>query len=123
MYRILIIEDDEVQLRLQRIILQDEGYTVHSTADGPQGITIFKKNAIDLVLLDLGLPSMSGIEVLKELRRLDPKTKVIVVTGYPSVESIVVAMQNGAWDYVQKPVDVKLLMKKISAALATVDRQ
>ena len=123
MHRILIIEDDEVQLRLQRIILQDEGYTVHSTADGPQGITIFKKNPIDLVLLDLGLPSMSGIEVLKELRRHDPKTKVIVVTGYPSVESIVVAMQNGAWDYVQKPVDVKALMKKISAALTTVDRQ
>jgi len=121
MHRILIIEDDEVQLRLQRVILQEEGYMVHSTADGPQGITIFKQNPVDLVLLDLGLPSMSGIEVLKELRRHDAKAKVIVVTGYPSVESIVIAMQNGAWDYVQKPVDVKLLLKKISSALAVAD--
>lgn len=123
MQKILIIEDDEVQLRLQRIILQEEGYTVHSTADGPQGITIFKQHSIDLVLLDLGLPSMSGIEVLKEIRRHDAKAKVIVVTGYPSVESIVVAMQNGAWDYMQKPVDVKVLLKKISSALAAVDRE
>lgn len=122
MHKILIIEDDEVQLRLEGIILHEEGYTVHSTADGPQGITIFKQNQIDLVLLDLGLPSMSGIEVLKELRRYDPKAKVIVVTGYPSVESIVVAMQNGAWDYMQKPVDVKVLLKKISTALSPVSR-
>jgi DNA-binding response OmpR family regulator len=95
---------------------------VHSTADGPQGITIFKNNPVDLVLLDLGLPSMSGIEVLKELRRHDPKARVIVVTGYPSVESIVVAMQNGAWDYMQKPIDVQVLLKKISSALASMDR-
>ena len=99
----------------------EEGYTVHSTADGPQGITIYKKNPIDLVLLDLGLPSMSGLEVLKEIRSIDNKAKIIVVTGYPSVESIVIAMQNGAWDYMQKPVDVKLLLKKICTALSTVN--
>ena len=120
-HNILIVEDDEVQLRLQRILLMEEGYTVHSTADGPQGITIYKKNPIDLVLLDLGLPSMSGLEVLKEIRSIDNKAKIIVVTGYPSVESIVIAMQNGAWDYMQKPVDVKLLLKKICTALSTVN--
>lgn len=121
MSSILIVDDDEVQLRLQRILLMKEGYTVFTTADGPQGITIFKKNHIDLVLLDLGLPSMSGIEVLKEIRRIDNKAKVIVVTGYPSVESTVLAMQCGAWDYIQKPVDVELLLKKIDSALNTVD--
>jgi DNA-binding NtrC family response regulator len=121
MHKILIIDDDEMQLRLQRILLVDEGYSVHTTADGPQGITIFKKHKFDLVLLDLGLPSMSGIEVLKELRRLDAKAKVIVVTGYPSVESTVLAMRAGAYDYIQKPVDVKLLLKKISTALSTVE--
>jgi DNA-binding NtrC family response regulator len=116
-----MIEDDEVQLRLQRILLMEEGYTVHSTADGPQGITIFKKNQIDLVLLDLGLPTMSGLDVLKEIRIIDNKAKIIVITGYPSVESIVIAMQNGAWDYMQKPIDVTLLLKKINTALHTVD--
>lgn len=121
MQRILIIDDDEVQLRLQRILLMEEGYTVSTTADGPQGIAIFRRHRFDLVLLDLGLPSMSGIEVLKEIRRIDPRAKVIVVTGYPSVESTVLAMRSGAFDYIQKPVDVKVLLRKISAALNTVD--
>ncbi len=121
MRRILIIDDDEVQLRLQRILLMEEGYTVHTTADGPQGIAIYKKHKFDLVLLDLGLPSMSGIEVLKEIRRVDGKAKVIVVTGYPSVESTVLAMRSGAYDYVQKPVNVEALLKKISTALNIVD--
>ena len=117
MHKILIIDDDEVQLRLQRILLTKEGYTVLATADGPQGITIFKKNRLDLVLLDLGLPSMSGIEVLKEIRRIDNKAKVILVTGYPSVESSVLAMQSGAWDYIQKPINVHMLLKKVQLAL------
>jgi DNA-binding NtrC family response regulator len=120
MHKILLIDDDEVQLRLQRIILTREGYTVFTTADGPQGITIFKKNHLDLVLLDLGLPSMSGIEVLKEIRRIDPRAKVIVVTGYPSVESTVLAMQCGAWDYIQKPVNADQLLRKINSAIYAV---
>ncbi len=117
MHKILLIDDDEVQLRLQRMILTREGYTVFTTADGPQGLEIFRKNRIDLVLLDLGLPSMSGIEVLNEIRRLDPRVKVIVVTGYPSVESTVLAMQSGAWDYLQKPLTADNLLGKINSAL------
>jgi DNA-binding NtrC family response regulator len=120
MHRILIIDDDEIELWLQRIILTREGYTVDTTADGPQGITIFKKNKPDLVLLDLSLPSMSGIEVLKEMRMIDSKSKIIVITGYPSVETSVVAMKFGAWDYIQKPVDIPYLLKKVSSALTAV---
>jgi len=122
MSRILIIDDDEVQLQLERSILMEEGYTVNSTADGPQGIAIYKKHKFDLVLLDLGLPSMSGIEVLKEIRRIDEKAKVLVVTGYPSVESTVLAMRSGAYDYIQKPVEVDVLLKKIATALSAVDK-
>jgi len=122
MHHILIIDDDEIQLQLQRSILLREGFAVHTTADGPQGITIFKKNKIDLVLLDLGLPSMSGIDVLKEIRRYNGKAIVIVVTGYPSVEAIVHAMQAGAHDYIQKPVDVELLLKKINNALYAIEK-
>ncbi len=120
MHKILLIDDDEIQLRLERMILSREGYTVYTTADGPQGITIFRKNHLDLVLLDLSLPSMSGIEVLKEIRRLDPKAKVIVITGYPSVESTVLAMQNGALDYIQKPIDAENLLRKINSAIYAV---
>jgi DNA-binding response OmpR family regulator len=120
MYTILMIEDDEVQLALQRSILMDSGYKLYATADGPQGITIFQKHKIDLVLLDLGLASMSGLEVLREIRRIDEKAKVIVITGYPSVESSVIAMKYGAIDYIQKPFDVKEWLKQIRAILEDV---
>jgi DNA-binding response OmpR family regulator len=120
MRKILIIDDDEVQLMLQRSILTAEGYTVYTTADGPQGITLFKTHRPDLVLLDIGLPSLSGIEVLKEIRHLDDKAKVIVITGYASVESAVLALRTGALDYVRKPYDVKALLKKIEHVLSVV---
>jgi DNA-binding response OmpR family regulator len=119
MHKILLIDDDEMQLHLERSILMNAGYDVFATADGPQGIAMLKKNSMDLVLLDLGLPSMSGMEVLKEVRKLGRDSKIIVITGYPSVESSVVAMRFGACDYIQKPIDVPVLLKKISTALAT----
>lgn len=121
MRKILIIDDDEVQLMLQHSLLAHEGYTVYTTADGPQGITLFRAHHPDLVLLDIGLPSLSGIEVLKEIRRIDEKAKVIVITGYASVESAVLALRSGALDYVRKPYDVKALVRKISQVLSTVD--
>ena len=121
MSKILIIDDDEVQLMLQRSLLANEGYTVYTTADGPQGITLFRTHRPDLTLLDLGLPSLSGIEVLKEIRRIDEKAKVIVITGYASVESAVLALRTGALDYVRKPYDVKALIKKIGNVLTAID--
>ncbi|MEK6569896.1 MAG: response regulator [Bacteroidota bacterium] len=120
MHKILIIDDDEVLLKLLSIALTEEGYSVLSTADGPQGITLYKDHQPALVLLDLGLPTMSGIEVLRELRRFDEKAKVIVVTGYGSVESAVVAIRYGAWDYIQKPVEIDALLKKMDTALNSV---
>jgi DNA-binding NtrC family response regulator len=120
MSKILLIDDDEVQLTLQRTLLASHGYTVYSTADGPQGILLYKTHHPDLVLLDVGLPSMSGIEVLKQIRQIDQKAKVIVITGYASVESAVLAIRAGAWDYVKKPYDVDVLLKKIGSALSVV---
>jgi len=120
MSKILLIDDDEVQLRLQRSLLSDQGYAVHSTADGPQGILMYKTLHPDLVLLDIGLPSMSGIEVLNQIRQIDQKARVIVITGYASVESAVMAIRAGAWDYVKKPYDVNSLLKTIGKALSTV---
>ncbi|HLF14037.1 MAG TPA: response regulator [Bacteroidota bacterium] len=122
MPKILLIDDDEVQLQLQRMLLSSQGYTVHSTADGPQGILLYKTLRPDLVLLDIGLPSISGIEVLKQIRQIDEKAKIIVITGYASVESAVLAIREGAWDYVRKPYDVNALLKKIESALSVVSK-
>jgi DNA-binding response OmpR family regulator len=117
MPKILIVEDDEMQLKILSVTLVEEGYDLFTTADGPQGISIYKNQQPDLVLLDIGLPSMSGIEVLREIKKINNKAKVIVVTGYGSVESAVAAIRFGAWDYVQKPFDVRMLLKKIESAL------
>ena len=117
MSKILIVDDDEMQLRMLRLLFTQEGYDVLATADGPQGITIFKEQRPDLVLLDIGLPSVSGIEVLTKMREIDGAAKVIIITGYVSIESAVLAMRSGALDYVRKPVDVKELLKKIESAL------
>ena len=117
MQSILIIDDDEVQLRLQQSIIMERGYEVYSTADGPQGVMLYKAQRPDLVLLDIGLPSLSGIEVLKQIRQFDKNARVIVITGYASVESAVTAIRFGAWDYVRKPFEVEGLLKKIESAL------
>jgi DNA-binding response OmpR family regulator len=117
MYNILIIEDDELQIAVLRSFLLDEGYNVYATADGPQGIIIYQKQNIDLVLLDLGIPSMSGLEVLREIKKIDAHAKIIVITGYVSVESSVSAIKYGALDYLQKPVDFKLLSERIKEVI------
>lgn len=120
MHKILVIDDDEVLLRLLSINLGEAGYSVLTTADGPRGIALYKEQMPSLVLLDLGLPTMSGVEVLKEIRALDSKAKVIVVTGYGSVESAVIAIRFGACDYVQKPFDMDVLSRKMETALSSV---
>lgn len=122
MPKILIIDDDEVQLSLQQSILSGQGYSLFSTADGPQGIMLYRTHHPDLVLLDIGLPSISGIEVLRQIRQIDWKAKVIVITGYASVESAVVAIREGAYDYVRKPYDINVLLKKVESALSMVRR-
>jgi CheY-like chemotaxis protein len=117
MKKILVIDDDEMVLALTQSVLVGQGYSTLSTADGPQGITIYKEQRPDLVLLDLGLPSMNGLEVLRKIRSFDPKARVIVITGYASQESEQVAVQHGACDFVRKPVDFTHFLQRIHAVL------
>lgn len=117
MHKILIVDDDEVILHLLSRALTGAGHQVFTTADGPQGVTIYKKEQPDLVLVDLGLPTMFGLDVLKEIRSFDKKANVIIITAYGSVRSAVAALRYGASDYIQKPVDMKVLLGKIEAAL------
>lgn len=117
MSKVLVIDDDEMLLSLMQNILQGEGYTILSTADGPRGIALYKEERPDVVLLDLGLPSMNGLEVLRRIRSFDDKAKVIVVTGYGSAESVEVAYRSGAWDFVQKPFNNADVLKLIKTAI------
>ncbi|MEK9136548.1 MAG: response regulator [Bacteroidota bacterium] len=120
MQKVLLIDDDEMVLMMMTNALEDEGYQVLSTADGPQGIRIYKERSPDLVLLDVGLPSVSGLDVLREIRSFDPKARVIVVSGYGASESIASAIRYGAWDFVEKSIELDELMKRIRAAMQSV---
>ncbi|HCV42979.1 MAG TPA: hypothetical protein DGH68_05810 [Bacteroidetes bacterium] len=120
MPKVLLIDDDELVLVMMRNALEDEGYEVLSTADGPQGVVIYKEQRPDLVLLDIGLPSISGLEVLKEIRSFNPKARVIVVSGYGTPESVSSAVRYGAWDFVEKSIPFEDLLTKIRNALSVV---
>lgn len=121
MRKALVIDDDEMDLELLRIILSKEGYTVFSTADGPQGVTLYKYHHPTIVFLDLGLPSMSGIEVLQELKRYDDEAKVFLITGYGSEESEKTARRLGAMEFIEKSWDIDAMMSRIQRALQNVE--
>ena len=122
MKKALVIDDDEIYLELLCIVLSKEGFTVVSTADAPQGVLLFKQHRPAIVLLDLGLPSMSGLEVLKEIRQFDPAANVIVITGYGSAESAAASMRMGALEFIEKTADLETMIRKIKAAVQKADQ-
>jgi len=115
MANILIVEDEPRMRRLLEISLGEEGHTVHAAEDAETGIKFLRKDSIDLVLTDLKLPGMNGLEFLQETKELNASVPVVVMTAYGSVETAVEAMKGGASDYVLKPftmAEMKLVVKK-----------
>jgi two-component system response regulator PilR (NtrC family) len=100
---ILIIDDEEVLQDVLTVLLRKEGHTPLSALSGEEGIEVLEREEVDLVLLDLMLPGMNGIEVLKEIRRRHPDQVVVVITAFSSIESAIEAMREGAFHYIPKP--------------------
>lgn len=116
---LLFIEDDDgIRLAL-RLALEDEGYTVHEAANGSDGLTQFKAHEVDLVLLDLRLPDMSGFDVCRALRT-DSTVPIIIITAQTDTHDMVAGLEAGADDYVTKPVIPKELAARIRALLRRV---
>jgi len=112
---ILIVEDEPKMRRLLEISLGEEGHTVYTAAEGEAGLKCLRREAIDLVVTDLKLPGMNGLEFLQEAKRLDAGLPIVVMTAYGSVETAVDAMKAGASDYVLKPftmAEMKLVIRK-----------
>lgn len=108
--RVILVVDDEVVLRegLSKI-LEDEGYVVICAESGQQAIEIVQSTKVDLVLTDMRMPGMSGIELLKKIRETHGRTGVIILTGFGEIESYIEAMNFGAIEYVSKPFKVNEL--------------
>jgi two-component system response regulator HydG len=115
--RILVADDEESHRIMLRAVLQEEGYEVAEAADGPEAIRAVEQEPFDLILLDLRMPSMNGIEALMEVRKISPYVPVLMMTAYASVKTAVDAMKTGAFEYLIKPLDIDELKVLIEKAL------
>jgi DNA-binding NtrC family response regulator len=115
---VLIIDDEAAIRESLQTLLEFEGYEVESAANGAQGLAKLDDRPFDLVLLDLALPDRNGIELLPEIRALDPQIAVIMITAYGTVEDAVRAMQSGAANFLQKPWDNEKLLADVRAVVA-----
>ncbi|MEK6582534.1 MAG: sigma-54 dependent transcriptional regulator, partial [Nitrospirota bacterium] len=115
--RILVIDDEDiVRISCQRA-LEPEGYDVTAVKSGADGLRLLENEAFDLVLTDLKMPDMDGIEVLRRVREGWPDTEVILITGYGTVATAVNAMKLGAFDYIEKPFRPNELIILVSRSL------
>lgn len=115
-YRILVVDDERDICRALEFLLSREGYIVETAFSGENALEKLKKTDYDLLLTDLKMEGMDGIELLEKARSLSPSIIVIIMTAYASVESAVEAMKKGAFDYIVKPFvneDVKLTIKRL----------
>ena len=116
MQRLLFIEDDQHIRAALKLALEDEGYEIIEAADGLKGLSAFETTSVDLVLLDLRLPDLSGFEVCR-LLRAKSLVPIIIVTAQTDTHDLVAGLEAGADDYVTKPVVAKELAARIRAAL------
>ncbi len=115
--RILVVDDEENLRRVTQLKLQQAGYEAMTASDGAQALEVLAKHPQDLVLTDLKMPGMSGIELLQKIKEEYLEVVVIVVTAYGTIESAVEAMRLGAYDYIIKPVNADALKLIVSRAL------
>jgi DNA-binding NtrC family response regulator len=119
---VLVVDDDRSIRRSLEKFLQDEGHEVVTAGDGAEGLELIRGGGSDVVLLDLGLPGMDGMEVLEVARTLDHPPPVVVITARDDMRSTVRAIQLGAYDYLVKPLDVQRLKITVQRALESRER-
>ncbi|MFF2889581.1 response regulator transcription factor [Paenibacillus sp. NPDC057967] len=119
---LLVVEDERKIARLLQIELESEGYQVRVALDGTAGWTAFLEGGIDLILLDVMLPGISGIELLRRIRSADADTPVLLLTAKSAVEDKVSGLDLGANDYITKPFEIEELFARIRTALRLAAR-
>ena len=120
-YRILLVDDDQSLREVLTYILAKEGYEVLCATGGKEALRFIEKESYDLLLCDIRLGDMTGLEVLKASKRKHPLVTVIMISAYATAETAVEAMNEGAFDYVPKPFENEELIQTISKALERKD--
>lgn len=116
MFKVLIIDDERAIRNTLAEILQDEGYKVEVAENGEEGLEKFKKCPFDVVLCDIKMPKMDGIEFLEKSREINPDVPLIMISGHGTIETAVEAVKKGAYDFISKPPDLNRLLITIRNA-------
>ena len=116
--RILVVDDDPASRDLLRRVLATEGHEVHTASDGREALAELARQPADLVVSDIRMPDLDGVQLLQRLQELSPNVPVILVTAFGDVEGAVEAIRRGAFDYLAKPYDVDAIRHLVRRALA-----
>lgn len=121
--RLLIIDDEAYVCRTIEVIMQDEGYEVATAQDGHTALQLFDEKPFDIVLSDIRMAQMDGMQVLKSIKERRPETVVFLITAYGTMESAIKAFRCGTDDFIPKPLDMDYLKQRIRHCLALRKRE
>lgn len=121
--RILIVDDEEEILNMLRRNLEMEGYEVTTTTSPAEAVALMTQELFNLAMLDIKMPGMSGVDLLQELKRINPLSNIIMMTGYSSMANVIDCLGSGAVDYFVKPFgDIELIIQALGQARDRIDR-
>ena len=115
--RILVVDDEPHVCDILKKILEEENYTVFTAISGARALNFLKKESIDLILLDVKMPRMGGIEFLQKVRQSDKSVAVIILTAHATLGTAREAMELGAYDYITKPFDARFVISMVKEGL------
>jgi two-component system, OmpR family, response regulator CpxR len=114
--RVLLVDDEEQFVETLALRLEARDFAVATAFNGDQALEYVKGKDVDVVVLDVLMPGLSGIDTLRELKKIRPLTEVIMLTGHATVETAIEGMKLGAFDYLMKPTEIEDLVEKITQA-------
>ena len=117
MPKILVIDDEKSIRKTLREILEYESFKVDEAQDGMEGFGMIQKEKYDIVLCDIKMPKMDGLELLNKVHALQPDTPIVMISGHGNIETAVEAVKRGAFDFIQKPLDLNRLLVTVRNAM------
>ena len=121
--RVLVVDDDRAVLTLLGSVALAEGFDVATTVDGTDAVQQLSSRPADLVLVDLRMPGVTGLEVLRDIREVDSRARVVLMSGYATIDSAVMAVKLGAMDYLTKPFDLQRLRRLLATVRTETDER
>jgi DNA-binding response OmpR family regulator len=116
-YKILVVDDEQEILTVINDLLVNHGYEISSATDGMEALNKVNMEKFDLYILDIMIPGMNGLELMHKIKQADSHAVIIIITGYPSIEGIKLAIRSGAYHYLTKPITKDELFKVVEAGL------